>query len=137
MGFRVYADTRRKTKGAYIMQNINKMRSHYKQLCWTCQKCTNELLCRFVRTLKHNKKQKVDNFGYIIECEDYVKDPPKQKPKVNIKKQKLKDKDKAQLLGISAQQYGNIKSYIKRYCKDKTLSVEDYYKKYYHKKGNK
>ncbi len=94
----------------------------YRQLCWTCQKCTNENLCDFVKTLSPTKNILIDSKGYIIHCDNYVKDIV-----IENKNKKMKIKDKAALLGITPNMYSMYKLYLKKH--HIKLSVEEYLEK--------
>ena len=89
----------------------------YKQKCWTCKYACRRDLCVWVATLKAKPKGCVkDNQGYIIECPQYEFDM-----KVYNKEDEIRS------LGLTPQEYRNIKGKI--YRRGLKMSVTEYLKK--------
>lgn len=96
--------------------------SCFKQLCWKCNKATNEKLCIWVRTLKeHYIGTQFDKEGYIVSCPKFEKDNFQW-----FKREKATDKELAKLAGVSAFAYRRARIKIKE--EHLHVSVEEYLK---------
>lgn len=109
---------------------------HYRQLCWTCIKCTSGYLCRWVAKKKYYNGTILDEYGFITSCPKYVKEVILKYNNKNKYNRKYKlvnrkhDYEIAKELGVTPGYYSSVKHYIK--AKKMNISIEEYIKK--HKK---